>query len=150
MYCHHQIQPWDAAAIFPCGPVSPTPHRNPGHPRLSTAQAIPRKPYCRLRPRKVATQSTAFGLAMAVPGVFTKVRVTGISLASPPICYAPPLGHFHRVSQLEFVVKRATWVPPHMPLFISNTCDCHLSAPPCRLHSTWHAGWQRCQSPGVR
>lgn len=41
---------------------------------------------------------TAFGLVIAVPGIFTKERV-----ASPPISYGLPKGHFHRVSQPEFV-----------------------------------------------
>lgn len=46
---------------------------------------------------------------------------SGISLVSPPISYALPKGHFHRVSQPEFVVRRVTWAAPRMTLFTSNT-----------------------------
>lgn len=72
-----------------------------------------------------ATQSTAFGLATAVPACSPRRQL----LASPqssPISYALPQGHFHKVSLPEFVVRRATWAAPGMPLFTSNT----LQLPP--------------------
>lgn len=71
------------------------------HPSIASLLSAVGKEKLRLRRtmQVQAIQSTVFGLAIAVPGMFTKERVVGISPGAPPSSYALPQGHFHRVSQ---------------------------------------------------
>lgn len=126
MYCHHQIRPLNAAAICPCGLVSPTSHSDlvicvcpwPGFCRTP----IPSGPPCRLAPTAVAIQSGAAAIP-SVPQGESHWRLS-LSLLSPLL---PAL--FPRVTftgQPACVMRGADRVARCLPVFTEDT----LPTPP--------------------